>query len=271
MLPRDKVELIVRAADEVIAGKLDDHFPLRVWQTGSGTQTNMNANEVISNRAIELAGGVLGSKKPIHPNDDVNRGQSSNDTFPPPCTSPPPSRSSSTSCPHVRAPSATPSRQGPAAFADIIKIGRTHLQDATPLTLGQEFSGYVQQLEDALRRASTQRCPRVYRARARRHRRRHRPQHPQGLRRRQRQAHRHAHRPALRHRPQQVRRARRPRGPGRPPRRPQDPRLRLMKIANDIRWLASGPRCGLGELSIPRTSPAARSCPARSTRPSARP
>src|SRR5438067_8684845 len=145
-LPPERAELIVRAAGEVIDGTLDDHFPLYVWQTGSGTQSNMNANEVISNRAIELAGGEMGSKKPVHPNDDVNMSQSSNDTFP--------------TAMHVAAAAAVVERLLPAVralrdalqakaeeFADIVKIGRTHLQDAVPLTLGQEFSGYVAQLD----------------------------------------------------------------------------------------------------------------------------
>jgi len=139
-------ERIVTAADEVIAGSLDDHFPLYVWQTGSGTQTNMNANEVISNRAIELLGGTLGSKTPVHPNDHVNLSQSSNDTFP--------------TAMHVAAATMIVERLLPSVralrdaldakardFADIVKIGRTHLQDAVPLTLGQEFSGYVAQLD----------------------------------------------------------------------------------------------------------------------------
>jgi fumarate hydratase class II len=147
----EKADLIVRAADEVIEGKLDEHFPLSIWQTGSGTQTNMNANEVISNRAIEMAGGVMGSKKPIHPNDDVNKAQSSNDTFP--------------TTMHIAAaeeinrrllPMVKQLRDTLAAksdqFKDIIKIGRTHLMDAVPLTLGQEFSGYVQQLDNDLKR-----------------------------------------------------------------------------------------------------------------------
>ncbi|MEN3026678.1 MAG: class II fumarate hydratase [Chlorobiota bacterium] len=151
LLPLEKAELIVRAADEVIEGKLDDHFPLSVWQTGSGTQTNMNVNEVIANRAIELAGGVLGSKRPIHPNDDVNKSQSSNDVFP--------------TAMHIAAAEQIAHRLLPAVqelrdalaekaenFRDVIKIGRTHLMDAVPLTLGQEFSGYVQQLTNALRR-----------------------------------------------------------------------------------------------------------------------
>ncbi|HEX2548243.1 MAG TPA: class II fumarate hydratase, partial [Gammaproteobacteria bacterium] len=150
LMPDDKLKLIVQAADEVISGKLHAHFPLSIWQTGSGTQTNMNVNEVISNRAIELAGGELGSKKPIHPNDDVNRSQSSNDTFP--------------SAMHIATVETLIHRLIPAIktlrealyakqlqFADIVKIGRTHLQDAVPLTLGQEFSGYVAQLDAAIK------------------------------------------------------------------------------------------------------------------------
>ena len=140
-----KCDLIVRAADEVISGALDAHFPLVVWQTGSGTQSNMNANEVIANRAIELAGGTMGSKKPIHPNDDVNRSQSSNDVFP--------------TVMHVAVALEIRERLLPAVaklrstiekksheFKDIVKVGRTHLMDATPLTLGQEFSGWATQL-----------------------------------------------------------------------------------------------------------------------------
>jgi fumarate hydratase class II len=149
-LPPALVDVIVRAADEVIDGTLDDHFPLFVWQTGSGTQTNMNANEVIANRAIELAGGIVGSKTPVHPNDHVNRGQSSNDTFP--------------TAMHIAAAEQVVHHLRPAIerlrdtldakageFADVVKIGRTHLQDATPLTLGQEISGWVAQLDLSLR------------------------------------------------------------------------------------------------------------------------
>jgi len=147
-LEKDVCDLIVRAADEVIEGKLDEHFPLVVWQTGSGTQSNMNVNEVISNRAIELAGGEMGSKKPVHPNDHVNRSQSSNDTFP--------------TAMHIAAvigveqmiPKVRVLRETldakAKAFAKIVKIGRTHLQDATPLTLGQEISGWVSQIDHAL-------------------------------------------------------------------------------------------------------------------------
>src|SRR3954464_9945144 len=144
-------EPIVLAAQEVIDGKLDEHFPLVVWQTGSGTQSNMNANEVISNRAIEILGGTMGSKKPVHPNDHVNMSQSSNDTYP--------------TAMHIAAAEEIHHRLIPAlqklrnalndkaqAFAKIIKIGRTHTQDATPLTLGQEFSGYTKQVENGIER-----------------------------------------------------------------------------------------------------------------------
>ena len=149
-LPADKAELIARAADEVIEGKLDAHFPLRVWQTGSGTQTNMNANEVISNRAIELGGGVMGSKQPVHPNDHVNMSQSSNDTFP--------------TAMHIAAAEemnkliAEVQRLHDAVdakaeeFADVVKIGRTHLQDATPITVGQEMSGWASLIERDIER-----------------------------------------------------------------------------------------------------------------------
>ena len=153
-------DLIVRTADEVIRGELDDHFPLFVWQTGSGTQTNMNVNEVISNRAIELAGGELGTKTPIHPNDHVNMSQSSNDTFP--------------TAMHVAVAMAVVGQLLPAVralrdaladraveFESIVKIGRTHLQDAVPLTLGQEFGAYVAQLDDDLERIE-QAMPKLY-------------------------------------------------------------------------------------------------------------
>src|SRR6185437_14552603 len=148
-LSPEKAKLIVQAADEVIAGKLNDHFPLRIWQTGSGTQTNMNANEVISNRAIEIAGGVMGSKKPVHPNDDVNMSQSSNDTFPTAMHI-----AAVEELTHALIPSVQALRDVLSAkakeFASIVKIGRTHLMDAVPLTLGQEFSGYAAQLDYGL-------------------------------------------------------------------------------------------------------------------------
>ncbi|MDA1353892.1 MAG: class II fumarate hydratase [bacterium] len=153
VLSVETCDLICKAADEVIDGKLDDHFPLSVWQTGSGTQTNMNVNEVIANRAIEIAGGVIGSKSPVHPNDDVNKSQSSNDTFP--------------TAMHIAAVMEVERRLVPMvarlrdtfaekaeAFKDVVKIGRTHLMDATPVTVGQEFSGYVAQLDNGLQRVN---------------------------------------------------------------------------------------------------------------------
>ncbi|OGI19135.1 MAG: fumarate hydratase, class II [Candidatus Melainabacteria bacterium RIFCSPHIGHO2_02_FULL_34_12] len=154
ILEKNKSDLISKACDEIIEGKLDEHFPLVVWQTGSGTQSNMNVNEVIANRAIEIAGGVLGSKKPVHPNDDVNKSQSSNDTFP--------------TAMHISAVMFTLKHLIPSisklkdalkikskAFEKIIKIGRTHLMDAIPISLGQEFSGYVTQLEKGLQRINS--------------------------------------------------------------------------------------------------------------------
>jgi fumarate hydratase class II len=144
-------DLIVRAADEVIDGSLDEHFPLYVWQTGSGTQSNMNGNEVISNRAIELAGGTLGSKTPVHPNDHVNLSQSSNDTFPTAMHTAAVMTIRERLEPQVRALRDALAEKA-TAYADVVKIGRTHLQDAVPLTLGQEFSGYVAQLDADLER-----------------------------------------------------------------------------------------------------------------------
>ena len=147
-LPRDIADLIARAGDEVISGKLDDHFPLVVFQTGSGTQSNMNANEVISNRAIELAGGALGSKKPVHPNDHVNRGQSSNDTFP---TAMHIAVVSELQDMYPRVRQLRDTLDGKAKeFEDVIMVGRTHLQDATPIRLGQVISGWVAQIDFAL-------------------------------------------------------------------------------------------------------------------------
>ncbi len=261
MLPAEKAELIIKAADEVIEGKLDEHFPLVVWQTGSGTQTNMNTNEVIANRAIEMAGGVLGSKDPIHPNDDVNKAQSSNDTFP--------------TAMHIAAveqivhrliPAITELRDALAEkseeFKDIVKIGRTHLMDAVPLTLGQEFSGYVQQLTNGLERIKGalprlkelalggtavgtglnthpdfaelaakkiseitgldfKSAPNKFEALA-------------------------AHDAIVEASGVMKTLA-----------------ASLMKIANDIRWLASGPRCGIGEISLPANEPGSSIMPGK--------
>src|ERR1700744_2498252 len=148
-LPRKKVALIVRAAQEVIDGKLDGEFPLVVFQTGSGTQTNMNANEVIANRAIQLAGGVVGSKKPIHPNDDVNHSQSSNDTFPTTMHIATVEELGNFLTPAIRTLRDTLDEKA-KAFSRVVMVGRTHLQDATPLTLGQVISGWVAQLDEAV-------------------------------------------------------------------------------------------------------------------------
>jgi fumarate hydratase class II len=148
-LPKEKADLITRVADEVIAGKLDDQFPLYVWQTGSGTQSNMNVNEVISNRAIQLSGGTLGTKTPIHPNDDVNMSQSSNDTFPTTMHIATVLELNDHLIPHVEALIQAMWAKA-VAWVDVVKIGRTHLEDATPLTVGQEWSGYVTQLRNAL-------------------------------------------------------------------------------------------------------------------------
>src|ERR1700751_4190157 len=150
-LSPEKARLIVQAADEVISGKLDEHFPLRIWQTGSGTQTNMNTNEVISNRAIEIAGGEMGSKKPIHPNDDVNMSQSSNDTFPAAMHIAAAARVRNALIPAIRSVRDAIAAKA-RAFENIVKIGRTHLQDAVPLTVGQEFGGWASLLERDIRR-----------------------------------------------------------------------------------------------------------------------
>jgi fumarate hydratase, class II len=260
-LPEDKCGLICRAADEVISGGLDAHFPLRIWQTGSGTQSNMNANEVISNRAIEMAGAEMGSKKPVHPNDDVNMSQSSNDTFPTAMSIAAAEVVVGNLLPAVKQLRDTLDAKA-RAFDPIVKIGRTHLQDATPVTLGQEFSGYVAMLDTALRDIGKS---------------------LDGLRELaiggtavgtglnahpefgDRAA---AHISAL-----------------------TDQRFvsasnkfaalsghnefviasgavkslacALMKIGNDIRWLASGPRCGIGELTIPENEPGSSIMPGK--------
>jgi fumarate hydratase class II len=260
-LPAEKAKLITHAADEVIDGKLNEHFPLRIWQTGSGTQTNMNVNEVISNRAIEISGGEMGSKKPIHPNDDVNMSQSSNDTFP--------------TAMHIAAAAETARRLLPAIknlrdaldakgkeVGGIVKIGRTHLQDATPLTLGQEISGWVSMLDrdggrvavalDGLYDLAIGGTAVGTGLNA----------HPEFA----------------------VRAARKISELSGLPFRSHPNKFAalsahdeivfasgalktlaasLMKIANDIRWLASGPRCGLGELILPENEPGSSIMPGK--------
>ena len=261
LLSQEKLDLMVRAADEVIAGTLDAHFPLHVWQTGSGTQTNMNANEVISNRAIELAGGVMGSKKPVHPNDDVNKSQSSNDTFPTAMHI-----AAVEQVVHLLRPEVVALRDALAekaeTFKDIVKIGRTHLQDATPLTLGQEFSGYVSQLDHALRHIDAS-LPHLYELaiggtavgtglNA-----------PRGY--------------------AELTAAKIAEMTGLPFVSAENKfealashdavvsahgalktlAAAMNKIANDVRWLASGPRCGIGELAIPENEPGSSIMPGK--------
>ncbi|MEI6337148.1 MAG: class II fumarate hydratase [Verrucomicrobiota bacterium] len=260
-LPADKCRLIVQAADEVIAGRLDDHFPLRIWQTGSGTQSNMNANEVISNRAIEMAGGTLGSKQPIHPNDDVNMSQSSNDTFPTAMNIAAACEVVAELLPAVRGLRDTLDAKA-TAFASIVKIGRTHLQDATPLTLGQEFSGYVTMLDDDLKRVESA-LPGFYSLAIGG------TAVGTGL-----NSHPEFGDRAAAHMATQT---------GLPffaaPNKfsalashnefvfasgaLKSLACSLMKIANDIRWLASGPRCGLGELTIPENEPGSSIMPGK--------
>jgi len=260
-LPADKRDLIVRAADEVISGKLDAHFPLRIWQTGSGTQSNMNANEVISNRAIELAGGEMGSKSPVHPNDHVNMSQSSNDTFPTAMSIASATVVLECLIPAVKALRDTLDAKA-KAFADIVKIGRTHLQDATPLTLGQEFSGYVTLLDQGHRDVEYSLSGLYQLAiggtavgtglNA----------HPEFG---DRAA---AHIAKLTGLPFQS-------APNKfaalsghnefviASGAVKSLACALMKIANDIRWLASGPRCGLCELIIPENEPGSSIMPGK--------
>ncbi|MBP7826233.1 MAG: class II fumarate hydratase [Verrucomicrobia bacterium] len=260
-LPADKAKLIVAAADEVIADKLNDQFPLRIWQTGSGTQTNMNVNEVIANRAIEMAGGQLGSKDPIHPNDHVNRSQSSNDTFP--------------TAMHIAAAERVQRHLIPAIqqihdaiaakareFAGVVKIGRTHLQDATPLTVEQEMSGWASLLARDIERLK-QSADGLYdlaiggtavgtglNA------------HPEFATRAAEKIAELTQLPFRSH-------------PNKFAALSAHDELvyahgailtlagSLMKIANDIRWLASGPRCGLGELQIPENEPGSSIMPGK--------
>jgi fumarate hydratase, class II len=260
-LSEEKANLITQAADEVISGKLNEHFPLRVWQTGSGTQTNMNVNEVISNRAIQIARGEMGTKKPIHPNDDVNMSQSSNDTFP--------------AAMHIAAATETSRRLLPSVkrlrdaidakakeFKDVVKIGRTHLQDATPLTVGQEFSGWVSLLDRDGGRIAVAMDGLLDLAIG-------------GT----------AVGTGLNAHPEFAERAAKKIAEltGLPFRSHPNKfaslsahdeivfasgalktlAASLMKIANDVRWLASGPRCGLGELTIPENEPGSSIMPGK--------
>jgi fumarate hydratase class II len=261
VLAKDKADLIVKAADEVIDGKLDMHFPLSVWQTGSGTQSNMNTNEVIANRAIEMAGGKLGSKTPVHPNDDVNKSQSSNDTFP--------------TAMHIAAAEEINNRLLPAIailrntlnekakkFDSVIKVGRTHLMDAVPLTLGQEFSAYVQQLDYAIERINMV-LPGIYNLAL------------GGT----------AVGTGLNAHPDFAEKAAKNiaditglpfvSAPNKFEALAAHDALvfahgalktlaaSLMKLANDVRWMASGPRCGIGELEIPANEPGSSIMPGK--------
>lgn len=260
-LPKDKADLIVKAAEEVSKGSLDEHFPLHVWQTGSGTQSNMNTNEVISNRAIEMAGGTRGSKTPIHPNDHVNMSQSSNDTFP--------------TAMHIAAAIAFHEKLLPAvrnlrnalaakmkSFKDIVKIGRTHLQDAVPLTLGQEFSGYVAQLDACIHRIE-QVMPELYELalggtavgtglNT----------HPQFA------VKAATHIATITKLPFVSAANKFAALASHEPLVMAHSTLKtlacaLMKIANDVRWLGSGPRCGIGELILPENEPGSSIMPGK--------
>ncbi len=260
-LSKEQVDLIVAAADEVIAGTLDAHFPLFVWQTGSGTQTNMNANEVISNRAIEMAGGVMGSKKPIHPNDHVNRGQSSNDTFPTAMHIAAAEETVGHLKPAVAALRATLAAKA-AEFADVVKVGRTHLQDATPLTLGQEISGWVAQLDIAMAAVEAT-LPAVYELALggtavgtglNTH-----PEYAE------RSA---AHIATITKLPFRTAPNKFAALGGHEALVALHGGLKtlaaaLMKIANDVRWLGSGPRSGLGEITIPENEPGSSIMPGK--------
>jgi fumarate hydratase class II len=261
VLDKKKGRAIIKAADEALTGALDEHFPLVVWQTGSGTQTNMNVNEVLANRASELLGGARGEKRLVHPNDDVNKGQSSNDTFP--------------TAMHVAAMIALERELRPAVkrlratldkksrqFMNIVKIGRTHLQDATPLTLGQEFSGYVAQLDHGLAHidaALPHLCELALGGTA----------VGTGL---------NAHpKFAVKVAAELKRLTRLPfvTAPNKFEALATCDALvnahgalktlaaSLMKIANDIRWLASGPRCGIGEIAIPENEPGSSIMPGK--------
>jgi len=259
-LPEDKMKLISQAADEVIDGKLDEHFPLRVWQTGSGTQTNMNANEVISNRAIEIAGGEMGSKKPIHPNDDVNKSQSSNDTFPTAMYIAAAERLTAL-IPEVQKVSDAIKAKA-KEFEGVVKIGRTHLQDATPVTVTQEFNGWANLIDRDIERMKLVMPGLLDLAIG-------------GT----------AVGTGLNAHPEFAERAAAKIAEltGLPFKSHPDKfaalsahdevvfasgalktlAASLMKIANDIRWLASGPRCGIGELSLPENEPGSSIMPGK--------
>jgi len=260
-LPEEKATRMIAAAKEVIDGTLDDHFPLRIWQTGSGTQTNMNTNEVISNRAIEMAGGTMGSKSPVHPNDHVNMSQSSNDTFPTAMHIAAVEQITHVLLPRVQALRDALDAKG-KEFGDIIKIGRTHLMDAVPLSLGQEFSGYVAQLDHDIERLQSV-LPHLYELAL------------GGT----------AVGTGINTHPEFATRVAEKMATFTELPFVSAPNkfaalaghdavvmasgalktlaCSLMKIANDIRWLGSGPRCGLGELLLPANEPGSSIMPGK--------
>src|SRR6266852_2457575 len=260
-LSPEKTKLIVQACDEVIAGKLDEHFPLRVWQTGSGTQTNMNANEVISNRAIEMAGGERGSKKPIHPNDDVNMSQSSNDTFPTAMHVAAAAEVTRDLIPSVKKLRDALDRKA-REFADIVKIGRTHLMDAVPLTLGQEFSGYVAQLDADLKRIEAA-LPDLFELAIGG------TAVGTGLNTHREFADRVAAKIAeytglpFKSAPNKFAALAAHDALVAASGALKTLAVSLMKVANDIRWMGSGPRCGLGELILPENEPGSSIMPGK--------
>jgi fumarate hydratase class II len=259
-LSEDKMKLIVQAADEVIDGKLDAHFPLRVWQTGSGTQTNMNANEVISNRAIEIAGGEMGSKSPVHPNDDVNKSQSSNDTFPTAMYIAAAERLTALIPEVAKVSEAIKAKAN--EFEGVVKIGRTHLQDATPVTVSQEFNGWANLVDRDVERLK-QVMPGLLELaiggtavgtglNA----------HPEFANRAAAKIAELTGLPFISHPDKFAALS------------AHDEVVfasgalktlaaSLMKIANDIRWLASGPRCGIGEISLPENEPGSSIMPGK--------
>ncbi|MDB5108417.1 MAG: fumarase, class, partial [Candidatus Binatus sp.] len=251
----------VQAADEVISGRLDEQFPLRIWQTGSGTQTNMNANEVISNRAIEMAGGVLGSKKPVHPNDDVNMSQSSNDTFPTAMHIAAAEELTRELIPSVRKLRDALDRKA-REFAEIVKIGRTHLMDAVPLTLGQEFSGYVAQLDYDLRRLEASLPDLLELAIGGTAVGTGLNTHPEFA---ERMAKKIAEQTGLpfKSAPNKFAALASHDALVAASGALKTLAVSLMKIANDIRWMGSGPRCGLGELTLPENEPGSSIMPGK--------
>jgi fumarate hydratase class II len=260
-LKDDKAKLIAQAADEVIEGKLDDHFPLRIWQTGSGTQTNMNANEVISNRAIELAGGEMGSKKPVHPNDDVNMSQSSNDTFPTAMN-----MAAAEKLVHRLLPQVKVLRNALDAkakeFANIVKIGRTHLMDAVPLTLGQEFSAYVDQLDHDIKRIEYVLTDLYELALGGTAVGTGLNTHPEFAERSAKAIAKETGLPFV-SAPNKFSALSSHDGLVMASGALKTLACSLMKIANDVRWLGSGPRCGLNELSLPENEPGSSIMPGK--------